>query len=142
MLLGGLSRRISCTAIDVMANTAPTRRLAKYWMTTYNTERQLRRHRRPGMPARQSADAVRGSERLCTVTNTLKGRGGEQSVDLSITKTDDGLDQVAGGDSFNYTITVDNLGPDDPSGDGTVTDELPPDYLRRAPVGCSRSARH
>ena len=46
-------------------------------------------------------------------------------VDLSITKTDNGLDQVAGGDSFDYTITVDNPGDVDPTGAVTVTDELP-----------------
>ena len=48
-------------------------------------------------------------------------------IDLSITKTDDGLIKVAGGAPFDYTITVDNVGPGD-VGLGavvTVTDQLP-----------------
>jgi uncharacterized repeat protein (TIGR01451 family) len=68
-------------------------------------------------------EVVEGHNVECTITNTLKDPDG--AVDLSITKTDNGLDQIAGGDSFDYTITVDNLGPGDPTGPVTVTDELP-----------------
>ena len=48
-------------------------------------------------------------------------------VDLVITKADDGSEPVAGGPSFDYTITVDNLGPRDATGIDpvTVTDQLP-----------------
>ncbi len=45
------------------------------------------------------------------------------AVDLSITKTDS-ADPVAPGDSFNYTITVTNAGPDDATGI-VVTDPVP-----------------
>ena len=57
----------------------------------------------------------------CTLTND------DDPIDLAITKSDDGLVQVAGGQNFDYTITVDNLGPRDANlGEPvTVTDQLP-----------------
>ncbi|MDP9463877.1 MAG: DUF11 domain-containing protein, partial [Actinomycetota bacterium] len=62
-----------------------------------------------------------GQHATCRVTND------DDSVDLVITKSDDGLVKVAGGPAFDYRITVDNLGPFDalPSDPVTVTDELP-----------------
>ena len=57
----------------------------------------------------------------CTLTND------DDPVDLAITKTDDGQAHVAGGPAFDYTITVDNLGPRDANVGElvTVTDQLP-----------------
>lgn len=62
-----------------------------------------------------------GQHVTCNVTNVA------DPVDLSITKTDDGQSHVAGGAPFNYTITVDNLGPRDATSTDpvTVTDRLP-----------------
>ncbi len=77
---------------------------------------------------------------MCTVTNTLATP--RSIVDLSITKTDNGLDQIAGGDTFTYTITVDNLGPDDPSGPVTVTDELPAGLVFVSfPANCNQAGQ-
>jgi uncharacterized repeat protein (TIGR01451 family) len=71
----------------------------------------------------------------CTVTND------DDPIDLSITKSDDGLVKVAGGPSFDYTITVDNLGPRDAAADEavTVTDQLPVGFafVLPLPAGCS-----
>ncbi len=62
-----------------------------------------------------------GQHVSCVLTND------DDPIDLAITKTDDGLVQVAGGPAFDYTITVDNLGPRDANtGEPvTVTDQLP-----------------
>ena len=48
-------------------------------------------------------------------------------IDLAITKSDDGQVKVAGGAAFDYTITVDNLGPFDALATEafTLTDKLP-----------------
>jgi uncharacterized repeat protein (TIGR01451 family) len=47
-------------------------------------------------------------------------------LDLAVTKSDGGAEPVAGdGNSFTYTITVDNLGPSDAGTAATVTDTLP-----------------
>ena len=48
-----------------------------------------------------------------------------RSVDLEITKTDGGATPTAGGAGFQYTVSVDNLGPSDASADATVTDVVP-----------------
>ncbi|MEA3184560.1 MAG: large repetitive protein, partial [Ilumatobacteraceae bacterium] len=57
----------------------------------------------------------------CLLTNV------SDPVDLVITKSDDGMPHDAGGPAFDYTITVDNLGPRDATGIDpvTVTDQLP-----------------
>ena len=57
----------------------------------------------------------------CQLTND------DSPIDLAITKTDDGLVKVAGGAAFDYTISVDNLGPRDAltTEAFTVTDKLP-----------------
>jgi uncharacterized repeat protein (TIGR01451 family) len=57
----------------------------------------------------------------CVVTNQ------HDPIDLAITKTVIDAPQVAGGAPFDYTITVDNLGPRDATVDdpATVTDHLP-----------------
>jgi uncharacterized repeat protein (TIGR01451 family)/LPXTG-motif cell wall-anchored protein len=62
-----------------------------------------------------------GQHVTCNVTNVA------DPVDLAITKVDDGQSHVAGGAPFDYTITVDNLGPRDASitDSVTVTDRLP-----------------
>ena len=57
----------------------------------------------------------------CIVTNQ------HDAIDLAITKSVDGTSHLAGGAPFDYTITVDNLGPRDaePTDLTTVTDVLP-----------------
>ena len=42
-------------------------------------------------------------------------------VDLALTKSDDGLVKIAGGDSFDYTITIQNVG-----GSNVSANELSP----------------
>jgi uncharacterized repeat protein (TIGR01451 family) len=64
-------------------------------------------------------------------------------IDLAITKSDDGLVKVAGGAAFDYTITVDNLGPKDALATEpfTVTDKLPTGFAYVAfPTNCFASA--
>ena len=48
-------------------------------------------------------------------------------MDLALTKSDDGLVKIAGGDSFDYTITIQNVGGSNVSANAavTVTDDLP-----------------
>ena len=68
----------------------------------------------PELTLANPLDLYEGQNALCTVTNTLEDPDGDDpdgAVDLSITKTDNGLEQIAGGATFDYTITVDNLGP-------------------------------
>lgn len=62
-----------------------------------------------------------GQHVTCILTNQ------HDPIDLVITKSNDGHVKVAGGAPFDYTITVDNLGPRDAevSDDVTVTDRLP-----------------
>ncbi len=62
-----------------------------------------------------------GQHVTCILTNE------HDPIDLAITKTDDGQVKVAGGDPFDYTITVDNLGPRDAevADNVMVTDQLP-----------------
>ena len=62
-----------------------------------------------------------GQRVTCNLTND------DDPIDLVITKTSSSPSNVAGGASFNYTITVDNLGPRDasPTQSVTVTDQLP-----------------
>ena len=76
-----------------------------------------------------------GQHASCNMTND------DDPLDLAITKTDDGLVKVAGGDSFNYTITVDNLGPRDARASEvvTVTDRLPVgfEFVLPLPAGCT-----
>ena len=57
----------------------------------------------------------------CIVTNQ------HDPIDLAITKTVDGATHIAGGAPFDYTITVDNLGPRDaePTDITTLTDVVP-----------------
>ena len=57
----------------------------------------------------------------CVVTNQ------HDPIDVSITKTVSATSKVAGGAPFDYTITVDNLGPRDATAadNVTVTDQLP-----------------
>ena len=53
-----------------------------------------------------------------------------------LTKSDDGLTKVAGGASFDYTITVDNAGTRDVASTDsvTVTDVLPAGLVYVAPL--------
>ena len=62
-----------------------------------------------------------GQHATCVLTNQ------HDPIDLSITKSVDGASHVAGGAPFNYTITIDNLGPRDAevTDNVTVTDHLP-----------------
>ena len=65
-------------------------------------------------------------------------------VDLVLTKSDDGLVKVAGGDSFDYTITVQNVGTGNLSVDApvTVTDELPNGLVFVAfPANCAQAGQ-
>ncbi len=65
-------------------------------------------------------------------------------VDLALTKSDDGLVKVAGGDSFDYTITVQNVGTGNLSADApvTVTDELPNGLVFVAfPANCAQAGQ-
>ena len=56
----------------------------------------------------------------------------DTSVDLSVTKDDGGVTAVAGDPSgFDYTVTVDNLGPSDAVSDATVSDTLPAGFRIR-----------
>ena len=48
-----------------------------------------------------------------------------KAVDLKIVKSDGGATPVAGGAGFQYTLSVDNLGPSDATVDATVTDVVP-----------------
>ena len=121
MLLGGLNAAQGVT-IPVKANTALA--VGEVLDNAYVSNVSCVDIGDPDMaPLDSPLVLIEGENAFCTVTNTLKNVDG--AVDLSITKTDNGLDQVAGGDSFDYTITVDNLGPGDPSGAVTVTDLLP-----------------
>ena len=65
----------------------------------------------------------------CTITNDDDDVA--EPMDLAITKTDDGLVKVAGGDSFDYTITVQNLGSGNLSAyePAIVTDQLPDGFV-------------
>ena len=62
-----------------------------------------------------------GQHVMCILTNQ------HDPIDLAITKSDDGQVKVAGGAPFDYTITVDNLGPRDAevTDNVTVSDQLP-----------------
>ena len=61
----------------------------------------------------------------CTITNDDDNLA--EPMDLALTKSDDGFVKVAGGDSFDYTIAVQNVGGSNVSTDApvTVTDQLP-----------------
>ena len=48
-----------------------------------------------------------------------------RSVDLKIVKSDGGATPTAGGAGFQYTLSVDNLGPSDAGAVATVTDVIP-----------------
>ena len=48
-----------------------------------------------------------------------------RSVDLKIVKSDSGATPTAGGAGFQYTLSVDNLGPSDAGAVATVTDVIP-----------------
>ncbi|MEY2581728.1 MAG: large repetitive protein, partial [Ilumatobacteraceae bacterium] len=65
----------------------------------------------------------------------------DEPVDLVLTKSDDGLVKVAGGDSFNYTIAVHDLGPRDVTTGAvvTVTDQLPAGlhFVLPIPANCT-----
>ena len=79
-----------------------------------------------------------GQQATCVVTND------DDPIDLVLTKSDDGLIKTAGGAPFNYTITVDNLGPRDaPLSDPvTVVDELPDAFEFVAfPDNCSAAGQ-
>ncbi len=73
------------------------------------------------VPYNSGVTLALGQHVTCNLTND------DDPIDLVITKTSDGLSKIAGGASFNYTITVDNLGPRDasPTESVTVTDQLP-----------------
>jgi uncharacterized repeat protein (TIGR01451 family)/LPXTG-motif cell wall-anchored protein len=75
-----------------------------------------------------------GQHASCTMTND------DDPLDLAITKTNDGQVKIAG-NSFDYTITVDNLGPRDARANEvvTVTDRLPAgfEFQLPLPVGCT-----
>ena len=62
-----------------------------------------------------------GSDVVCVITND------DKPVDLQLTKSDGGAVAVAGGPSFDYTLTIDNVGTRDADlGEPVVvTDELP-----------------
>lgn len=63
-------------------------------------------------------------------------------IDLAITKSDDGQVKVAGGAAFDYTITVDNLGPFDALATEafTLTDKLPTGFAYVSfPTNCFAS---
>ncbi|HEX3088025.1 MAG TPA: hypothetical protein VHQ23_05175 [Ilumatobacteraceae bacterium] len=138
MLLGGLNAAQG-VAIPVKANTALA--VGEVLDNAYVSNVSCVDIGDPDMaPLDSPLVLIEGENALCTVTNTLKNVDG--AVDLSITKTDNGLDQVAGGDSFDYTITVDNLGPGDPSGAVTVTDLLPAGLtFVDAPANCTPSGQ-
>ncbi len=76
-----------------------------------------------------------GQNVTCFVVND------DDPIDLFITKSDNGAVPVAGGPAFNYTITVDNLGPRNASlgEDVTVTDQLPVGFVFGSPLpgGCT-----
>jgi uncharacterized repeat protein (TIGR01451 family) len=76
-----------------------------------------------------------GESVTCTIVND------DQPVDLELTKTDGGVTAVAGGDPFDYTLTIDNVGTRDVDLDEpvTVVDELPAGLLwvEPAPAGCT-----
>ena len=70
----------------------------------------------------------------CVVTNQ------HDAIDLAITKTVSAAPKVAGGSAFDYTITVDNLGPRDATASDsvTVTDQLPAGLVFvTLPANCS-----
>jgi uncharacterized repeat protein (TIGR01451 family) len=74
----------------------------------------------------------------CVVTNQ------HDPIDLAITKTVSATPQIAGGAPFDYTITVDNLGPRDATVDDTVivTDQLPDGFNYVAfPDTCTAALR-
>ncbi len=73
------------------------------------------------VPYNGGVSLVLGQHVTCNLTND------DDPVDLAITKVSDGSTKVAGGASFDYTITVDNLGPRDANLNEpvTVTDQLP-----------------
>ncbi len=73
------------------------------------------------VPYNAGVSLVLGQHVTCNLTND------DDPVDLAITKISDGLAKVAGGAPFDYTITVDNLGPRDANVTEpvTVTDQLP-----------------
>jgi uncharacterized repeat protein (TIGR01451 family) len=65
-------------------------------------------------------------------------------IDLAITKSDDGQVKVAGGAAFDYTITVDNLGPFDALATEafTLTDKLPTGFAYVSfPTNCFSSVQ-
>jgi uncharacterized repeat protein (TIGR01451 family) len=79
-----------------------------------------------------------GQHVTCIVTNQ------HDPIDLAITKSVDGASHIAGGAPFDYTITVDNLGPRDaePTDITTVTDVLPAGLsFVDFPANCSPSGQ-
>ncbi len=75
-----------------------------------------------------------GADVMCVVTND------DRPVDLQLTKTDGGASAVAGGGSFDYTLTIDNVGTRDADlGEAVVvTDQLPAGMTFVAfPTNCS-----
>ena len=119
MLLGGANAKQD-TAIDVDANTpvevseVDDANFVSSIKCSDNSDKS---------PLDNPLTLVEGQNATCVVTNTLKTV--DAPVNLVLTKTDDGLLKVAGGASFDYTITVHNIGPGNPSAASTVTDQLP-----------------
>ncbi|MGZ4791107.1 MAG: hypothetical protein ACXWBO_04525 [Ilumatobacteraceae bacterium] len=109
------------TALPVAAGTAhtvgevatPGYRLVSIVCTDDDTQ--------AAVPYNSGVSLVLGQHVTCNLTND------DDPVDLAITKIGDGLTKVAGGASFDYNITVDNLGPRDANvaEPVTVTDQLP-----------------
>jgi uncharacterized repeat protein (TIGR01451 family) len=65
-------------------------------------------------------------------------------VDLALTKSDDGLVKMAGGDSFDYTITIENVGSGNVALDApvTVTDDLPAGLVFVSfPANCAQAGQ-
>lgn len=65
-------------------------------------------------------------------------------VDLALTKSDDGLVKIAGGDSFDYTITIQNVGGSNVSANAavTVTDDLPAGLVFVSfPANCAQAGQ-
>ena len=79
-----------------------------------------------------------GQHVTCILTNQ------HDPIDLAITKSNDGKVKVAGGAPFDYTITVDNLGPRDAevTDNVTVTDQLPSGlHFVSFPGNCTATGR-
>ncbi|MEY2581898.1 MAG: hypothetical protein QOE09_1747 [Ilumatobacteraceae bacterium] len=79
-----------------------------------------------------------GADVVCVVTND------DRQVDLQLTKSDGGASAVAGGGSFDYTLTIDNVGTRDADlGEAVVvTDQLPTGMAFVAfPSNCSVSGQ-